>query len=388
MGEGLAAAAAGAPFGALGGILYAQFLIVSLATRWQGAVGGAALEYHAEPISIVIGCVSSIAAAALAIYFAVRKQAAQPARELLASRGSNASSPSSRIIGWKIAGVLSVIGAGLALSFGFKGSFFGAGALLLVAALAIVRWMLVEPKANSSSDAPSLAALGLRAARRKPGRSLAAIALLASGAFLVCAIGVNEIDASAGANLKSSGTGGFALFGRSTIPVFDDLNDAKTNGGREKAGVSDKGLENVAIYPLRVKTGDEASCLNLNKAQSPRILGVPEALGVRGRFTFSGIAKSENPLKPDENPWRILNSKFYPASIDSIPAVCDEQSMMWALHLGLGDELSMKDERGVEHKLKLVGSLSNSILQGSVLISEENFMKPVSVGEWLPLFFN
>ncbi len=380
--EGLAAAALGTPLGALGGILYARFLIASLATRWQGAVGGAALEYHAEPLSIVIGCLSSMGAAALAIYFAVRKQAARPARELLASHGGESLPAATRIIAWKIAGALSMLGAVSLIALGFKsggaeaaGYFFGSGALLLIFALAVIRWLLVEPKSTEGATAPSLYALGLRAARRKPGRSLAAVALLASGAFLVSAIGINELDAAAGANLKTSGTGGFALFGRSTIPVFNDLNDKAKNGGREKAGVSDKGLENTAIYPLRVKSGDEASCLNLNRAQRPRILGVPDSFMVRGGFTFSQTLKSN--FQTYDNPWQRLHSSFYPdENMESpIPAVCDEQSMMWALGLGLGDTLDIQDERGRTRKLKLVGALANSILQGSILIAEDEFLK-------------
>ena len=379
-GEGLAAAALGTPLGALGGILYARFLIASLATRWQGAVGGAALEYHAEPLSIAIGCVSSMGAAALAIYFAVRKQAARPARELLASRGGASLPAATKITAWKIAGALSLLGAASMIALGFKsggaeaaGYFFGSGALLLVFVLAVIRWLLVEPKSTDSAAAPSLYALGLRAARRKPGRSLAAVALLASGAFLVSAIGVNELDAAAGANLKTSGTGGFALFGRSTIPVFNDLNDKAKNGGREKAGVPDKGLENTAIYPLRVKSGDEASCLNLNRAQRPRILGMPDSFMTRGGFTFSQTLPVEG---AKDNPWpAVLHSGKSTDPNAPIPAVCDEQSMMWALGLGLGDTLDIQDERGHTHKLKLAGALANSILQGSILIAEDEFLK-------------
>lgn len=379
-GEGLIAAAIGTPIGALGGILYAHFLVDSLATRWQGAVGGAALDYHAEPQSIAIGCASSIAAAALAIFFAVRKQAARPARELLASRGSDSTPASARIIGWKIAGVLSLFGAVAMIWLGFKssgeeaaGCFFGSGALLLIFALAVVRWLLVEPASNDANAAPSLAALGFRAARRKPGRSLAAVALLASGSFLVSAIGVNELDASVGANLKTSGTGGFTLFARSTIPVFNDLNDKTTNGGRDKAGVPDKGLENTAIFTLRVKAGDEASCLNLNRAQRPRILGVPDAFLKRGGFTFSSTL---TPVGANDNPWLAILGNEAPRDANApIPAVCDEQSMQWALGLSLGDTLDVQDERGATQKVKLVGALANSILQGNILISERDFLR-------------
>ncbi|HLX63591.1 MAG TPA: ABC transporter permease [Planctomycetota bacterium] len=385
--EGLAAAALGAPLGVIGGFLYARWLILALTKRWQGAVGGAALDFHAEPLSIVIGALSAIFAAAIAIYFAVRKQAARPARELLAARGGEIPSAPKKLTAWKIAGALGLFSAFFLIAFGFKssgeeaaGMFFGSGAALLIFALAMVRWVLNErlgnagaPPAPQPTAAPSLIALGLRAARRRPGRSLATVALLASGAFLVSAVGVNELDAAAGANLKTSGTGGFALFGRSTIPIFDDLN---TKQGRDKAGVPDKGLEHVTIYPLRVKSGDEASCLNLNRPQRPRILGVPEPLVERGGFTFANVLKSQSPLQPNENPWHVLHWRLYPDQDmnEPIPAICDAQSMQWALHLSLGDELTIDDERGKPHRLKLVGALENSILQGNILIAEDQFL--------------
>ena len=53
-------------------------------------------------------------------------------------------------------------------------------------------------------------------------------------------------------------------------------------------------LAGVNVVPLRVREGDVASCLNLNRAQKPRLLGVkPELLA--GRFTFASVAKGPRP---------------------------------------------------------------------------------------------
>ena len=376
-GEGLLAAACGAPLGALGGLLYARALLAGLSSNWQGAVGGVYLLFHVEPLSPLIGCAATIAAAALAIYFAVRKQASRPARELLNERGNAVSSASTKIRAWKITGVVGLFGAAGLIALGFSrsgpaaaGLFFGSGALLLVAALAFVRWLLVENSAARYSAMPSLSALGIRAAKRKPGRSLAVAALLAIGSFLVCAIGVNELDANADSSLKTSGTGGFALFARATIPVFDDLN---STAGRKKLGLDSKLLDGVSIYPLRVKLGDEASCLNLNRAQTPRILGAPKAFLLRGGFTFVKTSIVEPERFKSKNSWEIALQ--HPLKDSEIPAVCDAQSLQWALHLNVGDALNVNDEHGAPHAIKFVGAVANSILQGSIVISEEDFLK-------------
>src|SRR5213595_1077363 len=54
-----------------------------------------------------------------------------------------------------------------------------------------------------------------------------------------------------------------------------------------RMGVPDKLFENVTVFPLRVKSGDEASCLNLNRAQQPRILGAGKNFIARGGFSFA-----------------------------------------------------------------------------------------------------
>src|SRR5205823_5323810 len=120
---------------------------------------------------------------------------------------------------------------------------------------------------------------------RRPRRSLAVIALLACGSFLIAAIGVFRLDANAEASKRTSGTGGFTFLGESSLAVLYDLND---DSGREHYGLDAKALTGVRFVQMRVREGDDASCLNLNRAQRPRLLGVkPELLASRGSFTFT-----------------------------------------------------------------------------------------------------
>src|SRR5207247_4527523 len=113
---------------------------------------------------------------------------------------------------------------------------------------------------------------------------LATISLLACGSFLIASIGVFRLDAVKDAERRASGSGGFALIGESTLPIVQDLN---SRAGREFFGLDDSALNGVSFVPFRVREGDEASCLNLNRAQRPRLLGVqPELLADREAFTF------------------------------------------------------------------------------------------------------
>ena len=84
-----------------------------------------------------------------------------------------------------------------------------------------------------------------------------------------------------------SGNGGFALAAESSQPIFQNLD---TPDGRAALGFSDaeeKILSQCRIYSLRVHAGDDASCLNLYKPRSPRILGLPEIFLERGGFAWA-----------------------------------------------------------------------------------------------------
>ncbi|MGD0090672.1 MAG: ABC transporter permease [Planctomycetota bacterium] len=391
-GEGAALAALGSVAGAGGGTLFARFLLHALTTSWRGAVGTTTLEYHAEPASLIVGYLAGVAAAMLAIYFAVRRQAALPARELLAA-GAELPPRKGPARGWAFAGALSLAAAlVLAAVVLAKGelsapAFFGVGALLLLSGLSALRWLLADRSvlplragaggtpALPAERLPTLTALAIRAASRHSGRSLATAALLACGTFLVVAVGANQQDATRGADRRDSGTGGFALWARSTLPVYEDLN---TPAGRAKAGVPDEDFAGVTIYPFRVKDGDEASCLNLNRAQQPRILGVPDSFIQRGGFTFCAFAPGV--AVANEQPWLILKSREQYSA--ELRAVCDFQSLTWALGKKVGDTFPLTGEGSGETieripggEVQIAGAVANSILQGSILISESAFLK-------------
>jgi hypothetical protein len=144
-----------------------------------------------------------------------------------------------------------------------------------------------------------------------------------------------------------------------------------TVAGRNFFGLSSNDLIGVKIVALRVHDGDDASCLNLNRAQKPRLLGVkPESLA--DRFTFADFAKGLDPHKG----WQLLDQPVAsnPGG-DEIPAIGDANSVEWALGKKIGDTIDYTDEQGHAFKLRLVGAVANSILQGSLIIDEGQFVR-------------
>ncbi len=400
LGEGAALAFVGGVLGAVGGVFYARAMLHGLGTLWRDAVGGTALNFHVSAGTLVVGVFASTAVAVIVIWLTVRNLARRPARELLAGGGNGeARSPKSEVrkarwrwrlpMRWLAAG--GAIGlVALTLARGDTanaGAFFGAGVLVLIAGLGFLSAACMTSVAPVSSlpgkenrdrrDAcPTVAGLALRGLARRRSRSVATAALLACGSFLIASIGVFRLDADRDAAARSSGTGGFALIGESTLPVFDDLN---TTAGRDALGLNAADLQAVNVVSFRVRAGDEASCLNLNRAQQPRLLGVqPEALA--GRFTFTKgagwreLVGQASRLSPSAKTPEKSETGATPV-LQEIPAIGDAASIQWALGKKIGDTLDYVDERGQPFKVRLVGAVANSILQGSLVIDEAEFVR-------------
>jgi putative ABC transport system permease protein len=399
--EGGTLAVLGAIAGTAAGLLYTRIMIYGLATGWQVAVGGVTIHFYVRASTLLIGALTAVAVSLIAIWLTLRRQVSRPARELLAGipllDGINRISfnrvlsckscpkKSRGRIGLWIAAAAAVGAVVLLVTMGtgdsgtVSAAFFGAGALLLVAGLGLSQALLKIAAGSWNKPVVSLVGLGLRNSTRRSGRSLAVVAMLACGIFLVVAVGANRPDTSTQAHrrpgrspgqdqtrLRRAGTGGFALFGESTIPVLHDLN---SQSGRRAMGLDDTILEGVEIVQLRVRDGDDASCLNLNRAQMPRLLGVqPEHLQMRGSFRF--IKTIEDTPKADA--WKLLKGDY---GRDIVPAIGDYATIVWALGKSIGDQIDYIDERGQKFHLLLAGMLKSSILQGSLLISEDQFIK-------------
>jgi hypothetical protein len=249
---------------------------------------------------------------------------------------------------------------GLLVSVKGAEAFFGAGALLLISGLLFGLGWLRRLARMATTGLRSIAELGTRNTTRRRGRSLATIAVLASGVFMVVAVDSFRHPPPRDGDTSDPGTGGFALVGESALPIYEDLNSAK---GREQYGLSDDIMRDVKVVPLRVRDGDEASCLNLNLALQPRILGVqPKELAERKAFQFSG----------GKGDWNLLSSTLSP---DEIPGIADDNTLEYSVKKSVGETIEYRDERGQTLKVRIVAALTGSLLQGNVIISEDEFIR-------------
>ncbi len=391
--EGAVIAGAGAGVGLVVAMGYAWLMLAGLKTCWSDAVSVPFLRLHTPVSTLITGFAASVIIALASIAWSIRSLRRVWARSLLAGVIEIESQTARRRkAGLTIAvGAAALILAGVLLAAALSPgpspfsedhlcpptvAFFGGGTALLIAALCACKtWLDTNRRTTiGGSGIGAFARLGLSNAARHPGRSLLTIGLIASATFIISAIEALRLDVDAGSTNRSSPTGGFALLAESAIPLPYDLN---TPEGREALGVGESAsdtLDDVTIIPFRLRPGDETSCRDPYRPTTPRIIGATDAMINRGGFGFASTLTLQGGETPagGENPWTLLNHTF-PGG--AVPVIGDESAVKWQLHLGLGEDLTITDERGREVRLRFVALLAGSALQDELIVAESRFVE-------------
>jgi len=364
----------GAVFGTVAALAYAALMLSGLRTIWSDAVNTPFLRMTATPTSLTIGAFASILIAAGAAALSIRSITRQSARSLLA--GKTEQPPFSTRGKPGRTGSLALTMGGCAIllvavslatdAIPPVAGFFASGFAALIAGLAAFTSYLKKavPKTIRVKGFPAMLKLAARNAPRHFGRSVTTAGLIAFAAFLIVSLEAFRLHADDSENDIHSGTGGFELYAESATPLPYNLNSKK---GRNALGIEDD-LGDTTFISFRLRPGDESSCLNLYKPREPRIIAAPSDMIQRGGFRFASTMqfKGTDPA----NPWKLLNHHF---DDGAIPAIGDEAAVLWQLHLGLGKDLTIKDQRGTDINLRFVGLLKGSALQDEIIIADDRF---------------
>jgi len=400
--EGAVVAAGGAALGVVVGVGYAWLMIVGLKTWWIGAIATPFLQLFIDQRSLPVGYASGVAICVLTIVISLRRTKQISVRRLLAGQAVGADdlvyAPASR---WGRLGAVVLLAAAAGLAFAAPqlggqaqaGAFVGSGTLVLTSLLILIRgYFKTGGQLRVRSGGWSLRWLAARNVARNPGRSTLTVGLMAVASFLIVAMSSFRLAPTA------AGTGGFDLLAESSEPIFGDWSTAE---GRQ-ALLADQArvLDGGTVLPLRLQAGDDASCNNLYQATQPQILGVTEPLvryfddpHVPG---FAWAASAAQTPAEQANPWRLLAPEGPPAAAhpqqaggveasssaasdapSAIPVVLDQEMAMYSLHLygGIGEEFELTYPQVGPIRFRVAGLLGNSVLQGSLLISEADFVR-------------
>jgi hypothetical protein len=199
-----------------------------------------------------------------------------------------------------------------------------------------------------------------------PSHAVTPILFIASGIFALFVTGVNRMDFDEKLLKRSSGTGGYLLWGESNIPIREDLS---TSRGRSELGLTEENLSGMNIISIKRSSGNDASCLNLNHITAPPLLGIdPSDFITRESFSFAKSLSEENIT----NTWQYLNSNL---GANTIYGIADQTVMDWGLKLSIGDTLILRAENGQPINIILAAGLRSSVFQGYVIIGKDNFIR-------------
>lgn len=353
--EGMTLAGAGAAAGSLVAVLYAALILHGLRTWWIDAVGTRRISLHADVLPIASGAAAGLATALVVIALALRSLSKQSPRALLKG-GPEPPPVAARKSRYAFGAGLICTLAGLALlalaGFGIlqpAAAFFLAGTLLMLGALAFERFWLARGVTRPST----IGRLGLRNAASRPGRSVLSTALIASATFLILALSAFRREAPSPLAALPPGSGGFAMIGESALPI---IHSPATPEGRAELGLPENAeplFAQCKLIPLRLRPGEDSSCLNLYQPRQPRVVGLPDA--VLARFPIA--ARMQEPVAPG-----------------AIAAYADANSLQYVLHKKLGEAIVLDGATG-RVRLQIAGTLRDSIFQSEIVIREQDFLR-------------
>ncbi len=401
--EGLAIAIVGSLIGLALGVLYNRLLLAVLLDLWPDKEVANVLRPHATPATFAISFFATVLMALIALWLSIRGLVKVSPPSLLRGETTVATAGVSSPPRLAQLGVLLLIPLGIVCVIAGKFvsnpdlqamTFFGGGGLLLAAGLsACWVWMRRTRHAVVNGRGTlALARLGARNAARNPTRSVLTIALLASAAFLLVAVesfrrqpGVDFLD-------KSGGSGGFNLIAESDVPLYQsfgagpgrvDLEQqlkrmhAPADANPDEPPESDASRAASAelakmeeVFALRLRDGDDASCMNLYQAARPRVLGVPDSLIERGGFKFYAT-EAATPAER-ENPWLLLSKA---ETGKPIPVFCEQNTAQWMLKTAVGGEIKMPGDDGQELTFRIVGTFADSPFQSELVMADAAFAR-------------
>jgi len=365
----------GSVAGVLLGLLYARLMIAGLESWWLGAISVAFLKFSFTPLSLAIGAACGALASLFTIYATLRKLCRIAPLSLLREISSDTNT-SARRASRKMLLIAGICAAGaLALSvvalgqtgMGRAGCFFGCGMLLLCGALVATReWLATRGALQPNPANAGLFWLAWLTVCRNPVRSVLSLGLLSVATFLIASMGVFQMSPTV------QGYGGFDLMAESSQPIYRNiaLNDVR----EEAIGSKAKAIAASTIVSLRARLGEDASCNNLFQVAQPTVLGVPKQLSDVEKASDTDIRFQWAATLNKESPWVAVQDSATGAEKSPIPVVLDQNTAQWSLHQGASiGSITKLNFDGKWVYFKTVGLLSNSVLQGRLLIGESNF---------------
>ncbi len=342
--------------GVVAGLLYTGLIMWLLGNVWKGATQTDGFSIYPNIVTIVIGLLVGVA---LSLWL-LRRTIKRSLKEKQYNRKQKKIAIQTRKLGVILSTVLAV--AIIAINFFYLHSvvlFILVGVLLIGLAALWGDYQICRNGLASISHFrfQKLVWSSLYANKKQ---ALLAFFALSIGVFIVFSVGLNRRGFADSSQIRT-GTGGYSIWAESTVPVYHNM---MTEEGRLRLALSDLPADMAMLQALRY-SADDASCLNLNKVSTPTVLGIDMASFEKSDFQI------EQSLYPMD---RSTFFEQMQISSDAVyPVLVDATVLTWGLIMNLGDTLYYEAGNGQTVALQMVGTLSNSIFQGNVLMDRNLF---------------
>lgn len=362
--ETVLTAFAGALAGAFAGGFFNLITIKALNSVWQGAVQTDTLAAVFDFQSFLIGFAATI----IIILTILRIRSARFLKRLSEPETGTTERPSPEKNSLVLAVTAGLTIIAIAVSFIFPEnatlfSYLG-GVLVFVLFILLIRQYYIRPAKEGVYSFRKSGQVSDAYFAFHPSQAIAPVLFLAAGLFAVIITGANRMSINDGMLRPSGGTGGYLLWGESSVPVKGNLT---SQPGRSEFGLDDPEMQDLSVLQGRKTAGNDASCLNLNHIASPPLLGLDPSEFIRkGSFSFAVTMKGLGEV----NPWETLQR---PPVNETIYGIADQTVMQYGLMVKAGDTLKIRTESGQVLNVVLSAGLKSSVFQGYVLIGIDNF---------------
>ncbi len=348
-------------FGCLGAYVFFTLFSNQLSSTWSDAIAGAQLSGSIAPLSFIIGSVATAAIVLGVCWYLLRRFRQVASADLLRLSSEKIVKSPMRLI--VVAGICFIMAIAALLWLPLAPNdpirFFVAALLILLSGLCVLAALFRHlDSEHGPLNQKRLIALNMS---RQGRRHLLLIAMLAGCVFLIVASSAFKMEPGSISYQRTDGTGGFHLFGEVSLAVEKNIN---TKPGQDLYALDVESLHSAHVVHMRSNNDDEASCLNLNQSETPRLWGLDWSyLNQQQAFPFM------QSYACTQSPWELLKEKRE----GRIPVIGDVNSLLWNLGKGLGSVLTYATASGETYELEIVGLLQDTMLQGGLLMDEQYF---------------
>ena len=151
------------------------------------------------------------------------------------------------------------------------------------------------------------------------------------------------------------------------------MHDPNSPGGRSELGTR---AGRIPCSPTRASR--DSACGPATRPAASRSTNRPtrassrprRASSTKPRFAFNASLAATDEERA--NPWRLLSRTF---DDGAIAAIADQTTLMYSLHIGVGDDFVLAPDSPSPTRLRIVASLADSMLQSELIIGEDAFVR-------------